>query len=99
MVEQSSTHFCLNWRKSGWTRWIRPALLGRKTSQVQANISEMADRLKVDLQKRLCKFHAVAKNHVELGLGFNWNDFEAQLRRTPRVAPSRSTNTRQRSAL
>ena len=69
MVEQSSTHFCLNWRKSGWTRWIRPALLGRKTSQVQANVSEMADRLKVDLQKRLCKFRAVAKNHVELGWG------------------------------
>jgi hypothetical protein len=67
MVEQSSTLFCLNWRESGWTRWIRLAFLEIKASQVQVDTNAMAQRLKVDLQKRLCNFHAMAKKHVESG--------------------------------
>jgi hypothetical protein len=45
MVEQSSTHFCLNWRKSGSTNMDPTGVAEGKASQVHAHVSEMAERL------------------------------------------------------
>jgi hypothetical protein len=44
MVEQSSTHFCLNWRKSGSTN-MDPTGVAEGKASVQAHVSEMAERL------------------------------------------------------